>query len=76
MPKNTAIRRSRLTAGAVGTATLVPAGPVAGVARAAEPAGTGVQITAVHTSGSTLTWSGTYSCTGGVADTVTVRASD
>ncbi|WP_406205607.1 hypothetical protein OH807_31175 [Kitasatospora sp. NBC_01560] len=35
-----------------------------------------MQITAAHTSGSSLSWSGTYSCTGGVADTLTVRASD
>ncbi|MFD4911516.1 hypothetical protein ACFWNB_41055, partial [Kitasatospora purpeofusca] len=76
MSKNAAIRRSRPTAGAVGTAVLVLADSTTGVARAAESAGTGVQITAAHTSGSTPTWPGTYSCVGGVADTVTVRASD
>lgn len=76
MPKNTTTPRRRLTAGVTGIAALVLAGSMAGVARAAEPAGTGVQITAAHTFGSTLTWSGSYSCAGGVADTVMVRASD
>src|SRR5580692_6680427 len=65
-----------LRAAAVGTGSLALAVALTVPASAAEPAGTGVQINAASTSGSTLSWSGSYSCTGGLAETITVTATD
>ncbi|MGW6870125.1 hypothetical protein [Streptomyces sp. NPDC054901] len=70
------MRRGALVAGAAACGAVVLAGSLTGVAHAAEPAGTGVRIVSAQSSGGTLAWSGSYSCAGGVANTVTVHASD
>ncbi|MGF1427100.1 hypothetical protein [Kitasatospora sp. LaBMicrA B282] len=45
-------------------------------AQAAEPAGQGIDLPTVTVTGNTLAWSGTYSCDGGLLQTLTVQATD
>ncbi len=59
---------------ALGSLALI--GALAVPAAAAEPAGSGLDITWAHTSGGILAWSGTYSCIGNLVDTITVNATD